>query len=115
MKARELVESLVVSEDELFEMANFHPADTGLRHTVWFSGDPVGKHHRPRGKIRVEGRFYPFSLDEPVEWLVRPAPGVSARDFAQLVQFVRLNQVTLLAYWSGEIATPELVRRLQKL
>ena len=90
-KSRKMVERLTVSEDELFEMANLSPEHTGLRQMVWFSGDPTVKHHRPRGKIRVDQRFYPFSLNEPVQWLIRPAPRVSAKDFDLLTQFVRLN------------------------
>jgi hypothetical protein len=122
-KTRNLLEVLVgvekpVStslEDELFEMANFHPDDTGLRQTVWFSGDPVGRHNRPRGKIRVEGKFYPFSIDNHVEWLAGSAPGVSTKDFKRLAEFIELNRLALLAYWNGEISTPELVRQLKKL
>jgi hypothetical protein len=111
VKARE-AEPLTVSENELFEMANFHPRTTGLRFVIWFSGDPVARHHRPRGNVRVGDEFYPFSLDTPVEWLAAPAPGVSAKDFAQLTQFVELNRPVLLAYWNGEIDTSELAGRL---
>ena len=112
MKAEE-IESLTITEDELFEMANFHPRTTGLRFVVWFSGDPMARHHRPRGKVRVAKEFYPFSLDNRVEWLAAPAPGVSAKAFAELTRFVELNRPALLAYWNGEIDTSELASRLQ--
>jgi len=111
--AKKIVETLL--EDELFEMANFQPKSTGLRQMVWFSGDPLTKHQRPRGKVRVNNRFYPFSLDEPIQWLAAVPPGVSARDFSRIAEFVRLNRATLLAYWNGEIDTMGLVRRIQKL
>lgn len=81
MKAR-VVASPAVAEDELFEMANFHPPTTGLSFVVWFSGDSVPRDHRPRGKVRVGAQFYPFSLTPPVQWLAEPAPGISAKGFA---------------------------------
>jgi hypothetical protein len=115
VKTGEDIEPLSVSEDEEFEMANFHPRTTGLPFVVWFSGDPVARHHRPRGKVRIGKDFYPFGLDEPVDWLAVPAPGVGARDFAGLVRFVRLNRAALLAYWRGEIDTSELAERLQPI
>lgn len=103
----------LIDDDELFEMANFGPARTGLRFTVWFSGDPVGKHNRPRGKVRIEGTFYSFSLDVPFAWLAGQPPGVSSRDTRKLEEFVRLNQEALLAYWNGGIDTGDLVERLR--
>ena len=109
------VESPAIGEDELFEMANFHPRTTGLSFVVWFSGDPIARYHRPRGKVRVEGEFYPFSLDAPVEWLAAPAPGINSKAFAELTRFVELNRPILLAYWNGQIDTSELASRLQPI
>jgi len=108
-------ESLAISENELFEMANFHPRTTGLHFVVWFSGDPIARHHRPRGKVRIGDEFYPFSLDAPVEWLAAPAPGISSKAFAELTRFVELNRATLLAYWNGQIDTSELASQLQPI
>ena len=102
-------------DDELFEMANFSPQRTGLRFTVWFSGDPVQKHHRPRGKIRIEGEYYPFSLDEPLEWLAELPPGVTSADTKRLTEFVRLNRTVLMAYWNGDIDTSDLVAGLKRM
>ena len=114
MKAR-AVESLAIGEDDLFEMANFHPRTTGLHFVVWFSGDPIARHHRPRGEVRVGDEFYPFSLDAPVEWLAVPAPGINSKAFAELTRFVELNRPALLAYWNGQIDTSELASRLQAI
>jgi hypothetical protein len=113
--AENLVEKLFDIDDELFEMANLHPKTTGLRQVVWFSGDPVAKHHRPRGKVRVGDAFYPFSIDEPVEWLARAAPGMSAGDFTRLVSYVRLNRQVILDYWNGDIDTHGFIAGLQRL
>jgi hypothetical protein len=109
------IETLVISEDELFEMANFHPRTTGLRFVVWFSGDPIARPHRPRGKVRVGDEFHPFSLEAPVEWLAVPAPGINTKAFAELTRFVEFNRPALLAYWNGQIDTSELASRLQSI
>jgi hypothetical protein len=96
-------------------MAHFHPRTTGLSFVVWFSGGPIARHHRPRGKVRVGDEFYTFSLDAPVEWLAVPASGVTAKGFAELTRFVELNRSALLAYWNGQIDTSELASRLQPI
>ena len=112
-RAKALIET--VGEDQEFEMANFDPASTGLGYVVWFSGDPLTKHPGPRGHLRIKGKYYPFSIDGPVVWLAKAAPGVSSKEFQRLAEFVRLNRPALLAYWNGEIGTFGVVRLLQKL
>lgn len=115
VKAKKILDSLIAREDELFEMANFHSKTTGVPHVLWFSGDPETKHNRPRGKVRIEGVYYPFSLDEPVEWLVQPPSEVSAKDFSAIARFVRLNRDALLAYWNGEIDTRDLALKIRSI
>jgi hypothetical protein len=109
-KPVDVVEALL---DE--DLANLFPGDTGLKHVVWVSADPRTRHSRPRGKVWVDNRFYPFSLDDPIEWLVQPPRKVSSKDFARIQNFVRINRAVLLAHWRGEISSAELGRRLQKV
>jgi hypothetical protein len=110
---------LTASEDELFEMANVHPEDSGLRQIVWFSTNLSQPHHRPRGKVGVKrgksAQWYPFSIDDPIQWLVKAAPGVTTHDFARIAEFVRLNREVVLAYWNGTVSTRQFLDRLQKL
>jgi hypothetical protein len=89
------------TEDELFEMSGLRPKTTGLNFVVAFYSDRKGKHSRPRGKVPVGDKEYPFSIDEPVQWLAKPAPGMTAHDFRQLQAFVRLNREAILALWQS--------------
>jgi hypothetical protein len=114
-KAKAVAYGLVIFEDEMFELDNFGPEETGLRQKVWFCGPAERKDGRPCGGVRVGRLFYPFSIDEPVEWLIKPAPGVSAGDFVRIAHYMRLNREALMAYWNTEICTSDFVERLQKL
>ncbi len=103
-RATRIVEKLL--DDELFEMANVLPADSGLRHRVWVSVNMHQWHNRPR--LKVEGtnkQFYPASIDDPVEMLEGWPPGFSAADFHDLQQFIALNRDLLLDYWNDRIGT----------
>ncbi len=114
-RTAQFIAEQLLDDDALFEMANIPTSHTGVPFVLYFSGDPVTKHHRPRGKVRVSGNYYPFSIDDPVEWLAAPAPGVSAKNFAKIVRFVELNRDTLMAYWDGTILTPEFIARLRPI
>ncbi len=114
-QSKTAVYGLVIDEDQMFELDNFRPEETGLKQKVWFCGPAERKDGRPCGGVRVDQLFYPFSIDEPVEWLIEPAPGVSVEDFARIAKYVRLNREALMAYWNTEICTSDFVERLQKL
>jgi hypothetical protein len=114
-KPKAAVYGPVIDEDEMFELDNFRPEETGLKQKVWFCGPAERKVGRPCGGVRVRRLFYPFSIDEPVEWLIKPAPGVSAGDFARIAQYVHLNREAIMAYWNTEICTSDFVHRLRKL
>jgi hypothetical protein len=106
-----------VTED-LFEMANLFPAETGLPMTVWVS---------PRGRARHDARIkvhmtYGNSMDPTNTAVVgiRPAPHLIAgnldtRDLNLVTAWVQLNRDTLIAYWDGQIGTIQMARQLRKL
>jgi hypothetical protein len=116
MRAPKLNEKLTVTEDEMFEMSNLSPVDTGLTHRIWIS---VNVNHRhPRPQLRVEGpnrKFYPMSLDDPVEFLAGRPAGLSAAQSIKLRRFVKLNREVLLAHWNDEIDTATTIHRLQHI
>ena len=104
--------------DELYEMANLYPAETGLPMTVWVS--PRGRaRHDVRVKVnRSHGNR--MTITNTAIVAVRPLPRlVRARlapaDEQAVFQWVRLNEDALVAYWNGQIGTIELARRLQPL
>ena len=110
---------LQVTEDQLFEMSNLVPVETGLKHTIWFQTNQETRHHQPRGKVMVKKgsriEFYPFSVNEPIQWLVKPAPDVSGKEFFQIAAFVRLNREAILKHWNSQTSSREFLNSIQKL
>jgi hypothetical protein len=106
------------AQDDLYEMANLFPEDTGVPVTVWVS---------PRGRARHAARIKvcrgPGNRMVPSNTAVvaiEPEPGlVEGRlpdDYLRpVVQGVALNRDALLAHWNGEIGTGALIHRLQRV
>ena len=116
MASKSVHEIIGVTEQELFEMANVSPEDTGLSRRIWISANPRGEHHRPRLKIEGTDRnFYPVSIDEPVEFLAGWAPGWTAGEFADLQRFIALNRDVLLVYWNDRIDTKTALNRIRPI
>ena len=104
--------------DELYEMANLYPAETGLPMTVWVS--PRGRaRHDVRVKVnRSHGNR--MTITNTAIVAVRPLPRLvtgrlAPADEQAVFQWVKLNEDALVAYWNGLIGTIELARRLQPL
>jgi len=75
----------------------------------------VENDRRAVGRIRVQGQYYLFSLDEPFQWLPQQPPGLTATDTKELREFVRRNRTVLIDYWKGDISTVDLVAGLRKI
>src|SRR5260370_29698699 len=94
MRARQSIEKLTVSDDELFEMSNLWPRDTGLARRIWISVNVNQRHSQPQ--LRVEGpkrKFYPVSLDEKAEFLAGRPAGLSAAQVRDLRRVLNLNRM----------------------
>jgi hypothetical protein len=120
MKAKEMTKAAVAGEqedtDDLFEMANLYPRETGLPMTVWVS---------PRGNARHDVRVKvnmahgdQMNIANTAIVGVRPAPRVIAgrlapADAQAVFQWVMLNTNALVAYWEGQIGTIELAGALR--
>ncbi len=117
MKVHPTVKEIIgVTEEELFEMANILPEETGLTRRIWISINVRQQHHRPR--LKVEGNdnnFYPVAIDEPVEFLAGWPPGWSAAEFKDLQSFIELNRNLLLDYWNDRIGTRQALNGVQRI
>ncbi|MBI1251848.1 MAG: hypothetical protein GC189_10280 [Alphaproteobacteria bacterium] len=118
MDTHTLDESGRTEEEDLFEMANLYPRDTGLPMTVWVS--PKGRaRHDARVKVcRTHGDR--MNADDTAVVAVRPAPALlhgelSAKDEAAVLAWVQLNADALIGYWDGDISTVEFVQRMQRV
>jgi hypothetical protein len=106
-------------DDDLWEMVNLSPDETGLPMTVYAS--PRGRaRHDARVKVNgVSGRRMTLEQESIVG--VRPAPWVVHRgnlspgDERLVFAWVARNEAALLAYWDFTINTTEFLARLQRL
>jgi hypothetical protein len=109
----------VYVEDDPYTMANFRPGTTGLPMVVWLS-EQAGAQHDVRIKVcRVHGnRMQP---DHTASVAVRPQPHpvvagtLSPADLQAVVQWIALNEASIVDYWDGLIDTAELTHRLRPL
>ncbi len=105
-------------EDELFEMANFYPRDTGLPMTVWVSVKGRARHDARIKVCMTLGER--MDADNTAVVAIRPEPRLlhgelSSRDLETVTRWIQLNADVLIEYWDGRASTVELVRRLRSL
>ena len=120
MKANEIAEAAVPVEqedaDDLFEMANLYPRETGLPMTVWVSLRGNARHD-VRVKVNM-AHGNQMNIANTAIVGVRPTPRVIAgrlapADAQAVFQWVALNIDALVAYWEGQIGTIELAAALR--
>ncbi len=117
MRANE-IERFEPEEDDLFEMANLYPRDTGLPMTVWVS--PKG-HARHDVRIKVcQTPGDQMNADDTAVMALRPKPHLlhgqlPSRELAMVRQWAELNSEPLVNYWDGALSTLELARLLRKV
>lgn len=104
--------------EDLFEMANLFPRNTGLPMTVWVS--PRGN---ARHAVRIKVNMVHGNQMDPTNTAVvgvRPAPHLiagrlSPDDQRAVFDWVALNASALVSYRQGEIDTVQLVQALKPL
>ena len=104
----------------LLAMSNLAPKRTGVRGAViWVSaGEFAGKdaQHGPRVKVVPGSKISTESLDDAVSVRLTSPPEVlgvlPGRLEKQVLEFLRLNRKTLLAYWALKLDTATMVERL---
>ncbi|MBN2652605.1 MAG: hypothetical protein JXR63_09490 [Spirochaetales bacterium] len=114
LSARDFLEE----KEQLWEMANLRPVETGLPMVIWVSPATGREQHSPRIKVQsVHGdRLSPdrlcsvsISLDPKLV-----AGSLSAGDCQIVFSFVKKNYELLMQYWRSEITTTEFVKSFQK-
>jgi hypothetical protein len=106
------------ADQDLFEMANLYPRDTGLPMTIWVS--PRG---HARHDVRIKACMTPgdrMDADSTATVTVRPQPRVlhgalSPADMEAVSAWIGLNEAAWLRYWNGTISTVEFVTMLAKV
>ena len=108
-------EKTLEEENELFEMANLYPEDTGLPMTIWVSPKGNARHDARVTVSMIHGNR--MTLDNLAIVAIRPEPKVlhgslDAKDERLVAEWIVKNQTTLIAYWDGEIGTQAMTRAL---
>jgi hypothetical protein len=105
--------------DDLFEMANLSPALTGLPMIVWISERGRARHDVRVKVSLVHGRR--ARPDRTASVSVRPnvrivaGPELDPRDLALVRQWIELNREAIIAYWTGDLLTDEVIVQLKPL
>lgn len=105
-------------ENELFEMANLYPRDTGLPMTIWVSSKGGARHDvrvkvcRPHGDRMLAGDTAVVGVRPEPRLIEGPLP---TADLKVVSAWITLNREALIGYWDGVLSTGEFVRQLQKI
>ena len=107
-----------LEEDDLFEMANLYPRETGLPMTVWVSNRGRARHDVRVKVCRIRGNR--MDTDETAVVGVRPEPRLiegplAPSDLKLVVEWIKLNEATIIGYWDGSIDTGGLIRGLKPM
>jgi len=108
-----------MEKDNLFEMANIYPEDTGLKCIVWAqSASPTnhGQHNTPRIKIQIENNMIPVSIEENPKVLANGTnQRIDAKLFNDIVRWIKLNKDILLQYYSTPMSTKDFLNSIQRI
>jgi hypothetical protein len=104
--------------DELFEMANLYPKNTGLPMTVWVSTRGGARHDVRIKANQQDGER--VVVDETATIAVRPKPRIihgqlTPQQRESVVAWIELNSEILVALWNGEIDFIEFATAMKKL
>ena len=98
-----MADATALDEDEVFDMANLSEARTGIPGVIWIStriarhGPRVKYFERPGG----DQPSFSVTLADAPEIVANSLPDrVLARMSPRVIEWVRLNQAALLAFWN---------------
>ncbi|MBI4084102.1 MAG: hypothetical protein HY423_15975 [Candidatus Lambdaproteobacteria bacterium] len=113
-----LARDALEQSDDLYEMANIRPKNSGLPMTIWVSERGRAR-HAPRIKVSLRhgskmdiGNTVPVTIEDDPKVI---GGRLTREDLDAVQRYILLNRDTLLDYWNGEIDTVELVGRLRRV
>lgn len=118
MKIKNLLEEKgYLTEEDLFEMANVFPEDSGLQFVVFISPKGSAK-YGPRVKVsNIKGKMSHtdvFSITIPENRIVGNCKLIKT-DLEDITDWIKLNQNLIVSYWNYEISTKDIFNRLTNL
>lgn len=109
-----IYERLFSEKENLFEMANFWPKDTGLSYVIWISEKSGKEKHGPRIKIDIDGNIYSMTVSDTPEFKQKNVK-ISSKELNTIKKFIIDNKDLLLKYWNEEISTVDFVKKMKKI
>ena len=113
MTADELLHEEMI---EVEEMANLYPKDTGIDNVViWVNGGGDKLQHGPRIKVTRGTKFRNELLSTiPLTGVPRIIGNadLSQDEFAQVVEWIRINHDVLIAYSCDDMSTSDMIASL---
>lgn len=121
MQLKELQEYLNDTSLDLYEMANVRPNRTGLKMTIYISPRMPSIKHGPRIKVskhygeRVSSDFFSIAFNDKgiIEVVHKDTGNIKQLDVERVIEFVRINLVTLLDLWYDRIDSTDAVLQLK--
>lgn len=110
-----------LDEEQLWEMTNLHPRDTGLPVIVWADSNRQMKHGL---RIKFQNSYsdktdssslIPMTISENPQILVQVKLRISNADLQKIRQWIILNKDLLVAYAKEAITTKDFVNSLKTL
>lgn len=110
-----------LDEEQLWEMTNLHPRDTGLPVIVWADSNRQMKHGL---RIKFQNSYsdktdssslIPMTISENPQIPVQVKLRISNADLQKIRQWIILNKDLLVAYAKEEITTKDFVNSLKTL
>lgn len=115
-KDRDLLD-IVSKNNELYEMANLWPNDTGLPIVIWVQEKGYNR-HGPR--IKVMAKKGKMNIEQTISMTIEDEPkvvgGQLSNEYYRVVsKWIRKNKENLILYWKQKISSVELFKRLKKV
>lgn len=105
-------------EQDLYEMANLYPRDTGLPMTIWVSPRGHARHDARVKVCRTPGDR--MDADNVAVVAIRPRPRLlhgelATEDLRAVQHWIGANSALLIDYWEGRASTAELIRGMRSV
>jgi len=117
----------ILTEDQLFEMANKSKAKTGLSINIYLSIKPANKKEELI-RVKVQNNYADrFDVGDLLSIVIYPNKNfeyfiehtqkvkITNKDIEEVLKFVKLNYAVIKEYWDGLLDSEDMSSRLKKV
>lgn len=109
------LQEFILTEQELYEMANLHPSDTGLPSEInsIFNGVSTYTQHGPRVKVRTSRGWIPIAVGKTVYLAVNMKfKDEDMKKINAAIDYVKQHKQSFINHWNGKITDKGLMEEL---